>query len=229
MAADPLDDLLDGDQPTDLTIVHLDEHLIALDKPAGLLAVPGRGADKTDCLSARVQARYADALIVHRLDQATSGLLLMARGVTMQRSLGRRFELREVDKCYVAVAAGQLGTGPGDEGRIDLPLVADWPRRPRQKVDHEAGKPALTHWRVLAHQVMAGRVVTRLQLRPVTGRTHQLRVHLEAIGHPLLGDALYAPPEVCDAVPRLLLHAEQLRLAHPATGATLDLRTATPF
>ncbi len=209
--------------------VHIDEHLLTLDKPAGLLAVPGRGADKADCLSTRVQASYPEALIVHRLDQATSGLLLMARGLAMQRALSRAFERREVNKSYIAVAAGRLGTAPGDSGEIDLPLIADWPRRPLQKVDHNEGKPALTRWRVLAYHSIAGQVATRLQLLPVTGRTHQLRVHLAAIGHPLLGDALYAPPEVCGTAPRLLLHAERLTLVHPASGAEMDLRVPAPF
>ncbi len=209
--------------------VAIDDHLIALDKPAGLLAVPGRGVDKADCVSSRVQASYPEALIVHRLDQATSGLLLMARGLAMQRALSRAFEQREVNKCYVAVAAGHLGKAPGDSGVIELPLVADWPRRPLQKVDHNTGKPALTHWRVLGYDGVAGRVATRLELMPVTGRTHQLRVHLAAIGHPLLGDALYAPPEVCGAAPRLLLHAERLTLVHPVSGAALDLRVPAPF
>lgn len=209
--------------------VYLDEHLIALDKPAGLLAVPGRGADKADCLSARVQASHPDALVVHRLDQATSGLLLMARGLAVQRALSRAFEQREVHKCYIAVAAGQLGTRPGDTGEIDLPLIADWPRRPLQKVDHGAGKPALTRWQVLRHEAVAGLATTRLELLPLTGRTHQLRVQLAAIGHPLLGDALYAPAEACSAAPRLLLHAERLTLVHPATGRELDLRVPAPF
>jgi tRNA pseudouridine32 synthase/23S rRNA pseudouridine746 synthase len=220
---------VNADPPPGITTVFVDEHLIALDKPAGLLAVPGRGADKADCLSARVQVDYPDALIVHRLDQATSGLLLMPRSLAMQRSLSRAFEQRKVHKHYIAVAAGRLGSAPGDAGEIDLPLMADWPRRPKQKVDHPSGKPALTRWRVLAHEDIAGIPVTRLELLPVTGRTHQLRVHLAAIGHPLLGDALYAPPEVCGASPRLLLHAEQLRLSHPASGVDLELKAPAPF
>ena len=220
---------MSAEPPSGVTSVFVDEHLIALDKPAGLLAVPGRGADKADCLSTRVQASYPEALIVHRLDQATSGLLLMARNLAMQRALGRAFEQREVHKRYIAVAAGRLGLGPGDAGEIDLPLIADWPRRPLQKVDQAAGKPALTRWQVLAHDHAGGLAVTRLALSPVTGRTHQLRVHMAAIGHPLLGDALYAPPEVCGAAPRLLLHAERLMLLHPASGAELDLLVPAPF
>ena len=150
---------MSAEPPSGVTSVFVDEHLIALDKPAGLLAVPGRGADKADCLSTRVQASYPEALIVHRLDQATSGLLLMARNLAMQRALGRAFEQREVHKRYIAVAAGRLGLGPGDAGEIDLPLIADWPRRPLQKVDQAAGKPALTRWQVLAHDHAGGLAV----------------------------------------------------------------------
>jgi tRNA pseudouridine32 synthase/23S rRNA pseudouridine746 synthase len=216
--------------PDGLRLLHADDSLLALDKPAGLLAVPGRGADKADCLARRVQALYPDALVVHRLDQATSGLMLFARGLAMQRRLSRAFEQREIHKRYLGVAASRLGTAAGDGGRIDLPLMPDWPNRPLQKVDHEHGRPALTHWQVLAHgSATNGLPVTRLALHPVTGRSHQLRLHLAAIGHPLLGDALYAPPDVQAAAPRLLLHAEHLALAHPASGAPLVLQADAPF
>ncbi len=160
----------------------MDEHLLVFDKPAGLLAVPGRGEDKQDCLSARARSLWPDALVVHRLDMATSGLFAMARGLHAQRALARAFEERRVEKRYEAVVAGALA---GPAGSIDLPLAADWPNRPRQQVQ-AAGKPALTHWRVLARDVPAG--TTRLELVPVTGRTHQLRVHLQASDrrrHPL--------------------------------------------
>jgi tRNA pseudouridine32 synthase/23S rRNA pseudouridine746 synthase len=205
-------------------LVYVDEHLVVLDKPAGLLAVPGRGEDKQDCLSARAQALWPDALVVHRLDMATSGLFLMGRGLHMQRVLSRAFADRRVDKRYEAVVAGELGP-PGMRGTIALPLAADWPRRPRQKVDHERGRPSTTRWEVLAQ----GAGTTRLTLEPVTGRSHQLRVHLLAIGHPILGDALYAPPEVQVLAPRLLLHATTLRLAHPATGEPLAFASPAPF
>lgn len=205
-------------------LLYVDEHLVVFDKPAGLLAVPGRGEDKQDCLSGRARALWPDALVVHRLDMATSGVFLMARGLHMQRLLGRAFADREVDKRYQAVVAGRLGE-PGADGRIDLPLMADWPNRPRQKVDRDAGKPSTTGWRVIA----ADGGTTRLELQPVTGRTHQLRVHLQAIGHPILGDALYAPEPVQALAPRLLLHATQLRLAHPATGEPMDFASAVPF
>ena len=205
-------------------VIHLDNSLIAVDKPAGLLAVPGRGADKADCVSARLQAAYPDALVVHRLDMATSGLMLLARGAAMQRRLSQAFAGRTVDKTYTAVVAGLVAD---DVGEIDLPLAADWPNRPRQQVDKAQGKPSLTRWRVLSRD--SARQTTRLALQPQTGRTHQLRVHLCAIGHAILGDALYASVEVAAAAPRLLLHASQLALAHPLTGAPLDLRSAPPF
>jgi tRNA pseudouridine32 synthase/23S rRNA pseudouridine746 synthase len=205
-------------------LVYVDEHLLVLDKPAGLLAVPGRGDDKQDCLSARAQALWPDARVVHRLDMATSGLFLMARGLPMQRALSRAFAEREVDKRYEAVVAGSLGPA-GTEGVIDLPLAADWPNRPMQKVDFEHGRPSTTRWRVLAREGDT----SRLALEPVTGRSHQLRVHLLAIGHPILGDALYAPPEVRARATRLLLHACVLRLAHPASGEPLSFESPAPF
>ena len=211
-----------------LRVLHEDAHLIALDKPAGLLAVPGRGADKSDCLSARAQCRWPDALVVHRLDQATSGLMLLARGAAMQRALGSAFAERRVVKCYEALVHGHaaLPAGVAADGwaEIDLPLIVDWPRRPRSKVDHALGKPSLTRWRPLGAGAAPG--TTRLALQPVTGRSHQLRVHLLASGHPIVGDTLYAP---ADGAPRLMLHAYELRLTHPATGAPLALRSPAPF
>lgn len=205
-------------------LVYVDEQLVVLDKPAGLLAVPGRGEDKQDCLSSRAQALWPDALVVHRLDMATSGLFLMGRGIHMQRVLSRAFAERAVHKRYEAVVAGDAGE-PGTEGVIELPLAADWPNRPRQKVDAIHGRPSVTRWQVLARRGDT----TRLLLEPVTGRTHQLRVHLQAIGHPILGDALYAPAEVQARAPRLLLHATTLQLAHPATGEPLAFESTPPF
>ena len=204
------------------TPLYLDDALIAVDKPAGLLAVPGRGPDKSDCLWARVRACWPDALVVHRLDMATSGLMLFARGLAVQRLLSQAFAERRVDKRYIAVVDGHP---TAHEGRIDLPLAADWPRRPLQRVDPEAGRPARTDWQRLAQHAHSA----RLALQPHTGRTHQLRLHLAAIGHPILGDALYAPPEVQARAPRLLLHAEALTLPHPSTGARLQLRCPAPF
>ncbi|MBV8036708.1 pseudouridine synthase [Roseateles sp.] len=186
-----------------MRVLHADDRLVVIDKPAGLLSVPGR--TEPDCASARVQALFADALIVHRLDQATSGLLLFARGVEAQRELSADFAERRVGKVYIAVVAGHLE----GEGHIDLPLAADWPNRPRQQVDHTRGKPSQTRWRALAHE--GGH--TRVALEPLTGRSHQLRVHMAALGHAILGDTLYAPPAIAAASPRLLLHASELRVA----------------
>jgi tRNA pseudouridine32 synthase / 23S rRNA pseudouridine746 synthase len=171
-----------------------------------------------------VQAQFSDALVVHRLDMATSGLMLLARGPDAQRRLSQAFARREVHKRYVAVVHGHVAPA---QGQIDLPLIADWPNRPRQKVDLAQGKPSLTRYRTLA--VDAERNRTRLELEPVTGRGHQLRVHLLAIGHPILGDALYAPRDVVAFANRLLLHATALQFAHPATGETLCLESSVPF
>lgn len=206
--------------------LHADNALLVLDKPAGLLSVPGRGPDKQDCASARAQAQWPDALIVHRLDMATSGMLLMARGTTMQRTLSMAFESRSVHKRYVAVVAGHVAQ---DHGEIDQPLLTDWPNRPRQMITPE-GKPSLTRWCVLARETDAqGRPLTRLELEPVTGRTHQLRVHLQHIGHPILGDTLYAETEAQARSPRLLLHASELALTHPVSGAHLHWHSPPPF
>jgi tRNA pseudouridine32 synthase / 23S rRNA pseudouridine746 synthase len=204
--------------------VLVDDHLLVVDKPAGLLAVPGRGEAGRDCLASRVQRPFPDALVVHRLDMATSGLMLFGRGAAMQRALSIAFARREVGKRYVAVVDGIVDAA---EGTIDAPLAADWPNRPRQQVDFERGKPSLTRWRRLA--VDHERARTRLALEPVTGRSHQLRVHLASIGHAIVGDTLYAPPDVAAAVPRLLLHAERLELRHPANGQPLILVSEAPF
>ncbi|TFY97593.1 RluA family pseudouridine synthase [Ramlibacter humi] len=205
-------------------LVHEDAACVVADKPAGLLCVPGRGEDKQDCLAARVQSLFADALVVHRLDMATSGLCLFARGGEVQRRLSRAFAERQVGKTYVAVVAGRPAQ---DAGEIDLPLLADWPNRPRQKIDQEHGKPSRTRWRVLGPGPMPGS--TRVELEPVTGRSHQLRVHLLAIGHPILGDTLYAPAGIAAAAPRLLLHAQTLELAHPLSGEPMRWHAPAPF
>lgn len=205
-------------------VVWLDEQMVAVDKPSGLLSVPGRGADHADCVSARVQAVWADAAIVHRLDMGTSGVLVLGRGAQAQRALSRAFEQRQTDKVYEAVVSGWLAD---DAGEIDWPLICDWPNRPRQKIDPVLGKPSLTCWEVLARDPVHG--TTRLRLKPVTGRSHQLRVHLMALGHPILGDELYAPPDVVAQAPRLLLHACSLSLPHPVSGARLCLQAPVPF
>jgi tRNA pseudouridine32 synthase/23S rRNA pseudouridine746 synthase len=208
-------------------LVYADDTLLVVDKPGGLLAVPGRGADKQDCLSARVQARYPDALIVHRLDMATSGLMVMARGASAQRELSKAFAARAVKKRYVAMVAGRLEAPEEGWGSIDLPIIVDWTRRPLRIVDHQLGKPSLTYWRVLGKDETG--LNTRVELEPVTGRSHQLRVHLRALGHPILGDALYAPPDVQALAGRLLLHACSLRFVHPLTGEALAFESAAPF
>ena len=208
-----------------LAVVHLDPQLLVVDKPAGLLTVPGRGADKTDCLASRVLDLCSDALTVHRLDMATSGLVVFGRGKAAQRRLSMVFARREVDKRYEAVVHGLVAD---DEGEITLPLMADWPRRPMQKVDQDQGKPSLTRWRVLER--CPASASTRLALQPMTGRTHQLRLHLAAIGHPILGDTLYAPPPIAGAAPRLLLHACMLDLPAQASGSVaLRLSSTVPF
>lgn len=205
-------------------LVYLDHALIVVNKPAGLLAVPGRGPDKADCLSARLQAIHPDAQIVHRLDMATSGLILLARGAEAQRRMSTAFAERRVAKTYIAVVDGLPAA---DAGEIDLPLSADWPNRPRQKVDVLLGKPSCTRWQVLSRDPIRGQ--TRLLLQPVTGRSHQLRLHLSAIGHAILGDRLYASAAVAGTAPRLLLHASRLQFDHPDHGQALDLASAPPF
>jgi len=206
-----------------LDLTYIDKSLLAVNKPAGLLSVPGRGADKQDCLSARIQQEYPDALIVHRLDMATSGLLLFARGTEMQRRLSHLFREREVEKRYVAVVAGKVEPATGE---VNLPIVADWPNRPLRKIDAELGKPSLTRYRLLAHEADAD--TSRVELEPVTGRTHQLRVHMAAIGHPIVGDALYGG-DASGRAERLLLHARMLSFAHPLSGELLTLICEPPF
>ena len=202
-----------------------DADLLVFDKPAGLLCVPGRGADKQDCLSTRAQHRWPGALIVHRLDMSTSGLVLMARSPEIQRALGDAFAAQQVWKRYEAVVDGVLDESP-HWSVIDAPLMADWPRRPMQKID-PAGKPSLTRWRVLAPLPSIG--ASRLLLEPRTGRTHQLRVHMASIGHAILGDALYGDEDNQRRAPRLMLHASVLQLRHPVTGEAVRFESPPPF
>jgi len=203
-------------------LLFIDDTLLVVNKPAGMLSVPGRGTDLQDCMATRVQAEIPDALVVHRLDMATSGLLLFARGKAAQRRLSHAFAQREVEKRYVAVVAGLVSD---DAGVIDLPLITDWPNRPLQKVDFDEGKASVTRYRVI---LRAGGD-SRMELEPLTGRSHQLRVHLLAIGHPILGDALYAPSEVLGRSARLLLHARLLSFAHPVSGVALCFESEVPF
>lgn len=195
--------------------------MLVLNKPAGLLAVPGRGADKLDSLATRVQAEFPDALVVHRLDMATSGLMLFALGEQMQRKLSAMFRERGMEKRYVAVVAGRLENVTGE---IDLPLSRDWPNRPKQRVNVAEGKPSLTRYRLLSYDMATDS--SRVELEPVTGRTHQLRVHLAAIVHPILGDALYGD---ISSAPRLLLHASALSFVHPHSGELLCCESDPDF
>jgi tRNA pseudouridine32 synthase/23S rRNA pseudouridine746 synthase len=207
-----------------LDIIHVDDALLVVNKPSGLLSVPGRGAGKEDCLVSRVQAVYPEALSVHRLDMETSGLMVLARSKEMHRALSILFQNRQVEKRYVAVVDGVLENASGE---IDLPLITDWPNRPLQKVDHEIGKPSLTRYRVLKHDASSNS--TRLELEPHTGRSHQLRVHLMSLGHPILGDLLYASPALQAKAARLLLHADFLAFTHPLSGERLAFSCPAPF
>jgi tRNA pseudouridine32 synthase/23S rRNA pseudouridine746 synthase len=214
VAIDPVDELRRYADAVD--VIHADTALIVVVKPEGTLAVPGPDPVRAS-VAVQVQQRFADALVVHRLDLATSGLMLFARGVRAHAVLSAAFRERRVGKRYEACVEGEM---PAEHGEIDLPLAADWPNRPRQRVDHERGRPSLTRWRVLA----CSRGRTRLQLEPLTGRTHQLRVHLWATGHAIVGDALYGT-----AGDRLLLHATALALEHPVSGEALRFSSPAPF
>ena len=235
MCPDPLQT---GNLP--VSVVFEDDALLVLDKPSGLLSVPGKGDANQDCLSARVQARYPDALVVHRLDMATSGLMVMARGAQVQRAVSMAFASRDVVKRYCAVVSGSMASAepqaPDLWGEINLPITADWPRRPLRIIDAVHGKPSVTRWRLAPQAPLqvhtdfdSSAPFTRLELEPVTGRSHQLRVHLAALGHPILGDALYAPPPVRARSSRLLLHACTLSLAHTSSGETMAFASEVPF
>ena len=208
-----------------LSLLHLSEHLIVVDKPSGLLSVPGRGAGKEDCLSRRVQAEFPDALIVHRLDMGTSGIVVMGRGAKAQRELSILFQERRVHKRYQALVDGRWTAAAA--GEIELPICVDWPNRPKQIVDHAMGRPSRTRYRVL--DIDAARAVSRIELEPITGRSHQLRVHMEAMGHPILGDDFYGTPASCAKAARLMLHACRIELDHPETGAPLRVDCPPPF
>ncbi len=202
------------------TILYRDETLIVLNKPAGLLCVPGRGADKQDCLSARVQAEFPDALVVHRLDMATSGIVVMVRNAAAQRDVSAQFANRQVTKRYTATVAGIVA----EDCTIDLPIGFDWEMRPLRKIDPIHGKPSTTHLQVVQRDTE--RQLTQVLLEPLTGRTHQLRLHLQAIGHPIVGDRLYAPPTVQALSERLMLHASYLALTHPLTRDWCEFHAA---
>ncbi len=215
-----------ADTAFSIETIYADTHLLVFNKPAGLLSVPGRGADKQDCLSRRAQHHYPDALVVHRLDMSTSGLMLLARGAVMQTALSKLFEARQIFKSYVAVVDGLLLVATNWQ-IIDLPIALDWPNRPLRIISPGAGKPSQTRWRAVSNDCAAN--TTRVELQPVTGRSHQLRVHLLALGHPILGDALYAPAAVQAKSPRLLLHASALRFQHPANGQEMAFASRPEF
>jgi tRNA pseudouridine32 synthase/23S rRNA pseudouridine746 synthase len=204
-----------------LDILYDDHALLAVNKPAGLLSVPGRGAHLADCLITRIQATFPTALLVHRLDRDTSGVMVFALTPHAQRALGLQFEKRQTRKTYVARVWGQVTE---KAGTVDLPLIVDWPNRPLQKVCHDTGKPAVTDWRLLRSTATE----SRLRLMPRTGRSHQLRVHMQALGHPILGDPFYAQGPAL-AFPRLMLHSEELRLNHPESGKGLSFRAPADF
>jgi tRNA pseudouridine32 synthase/23S rRNA pseudouridine746 synthase len=216
---------------TDIAVVYADDALVVLNKPAGLLSVPGRGDDKQDCLSARVQQCFSDACIVHRLDMATSGLLVMARGALAQRTMNAAFASRTVHKRYQAIVDGTLRSDHSETSEhwntIDLPIHLDWENRPRRVINALQGKPSSTRWRTLS--IDSQQQTTRVELEPVTGRSHQLRVHLLAINHPILGDALYAPEPVSHKSARLLLHATEIELPHPLRQTLMRFTSLPPF
>lgn len=203
-------------------ILHADHEILVVDKPAGLLSVPGRGEDRADCLIARLRVLFPEVLLVHRLDLDTSGVMVFALTPHAQRVLGRQFEERQTKKVYLARLWGHLEP---KAGRVDLPLIVDWPNRPRQHVNHEIGRPAQTDWRVIRHDLDG---TTRVRLMPLTGRSHQLRVHMMELGHPILGDPLYANGPARN-FPRMMLHAESLRLRHPDSGKHMTFTAPCPF
>lgn len=210
--------------PTDpwLTVLHQDDRMLVLDKPSGLLTVPGKDPSLKDCLEARVREKWPTATMVHRLDKDTSGILLMALDKKALGDLGQQFEKRRTRKTYVARVWGAL---EGDTGKVDMPLATDWENKPRQRVDWENGRASQTEWTVLEREAQS----TRLQLNPLTGRTHQLRVHMLALGHPILGDQFYATGEALEAAPRLQLHAQELTFFHPDDGREMTFISPAPF
>jgi len=206
---------------TPLVLLHQDHEVVLVDKPSGLLSVPGKGEDLADCLIARVQQVFPTALLVHRLDRDTSGVMIFALTPHAQRHLGLQFENRQTKKTYVARVWGEMAER---EGTVDLPIIVDWPNRPLQKIDHDTGRPAQTDWRV----VRTGEGETRVRLMPRTGRSHQLRVHMLALGHPILGDPFYASGPARD-YPRLMLHSETLQFRHPDGGKGMRVSAKPPF
>jgi len=207
-----------------LDILFEDAYLLIVNKPAGLLSVPGRGTDKQDCLISRVQITHPSALIVHRLDMATSGILILALDKETHRLLSQQFQQRAIQKHYVAILKGLLSP---EQGMIDMPMICDWPNRPKQMIDRVQGKPAQTYYKVLTHTMDNQR--SCVLLKPITGRTHQLRLHCQQLGHPILGDELYGDEEARTASPRLLLHASMISFEHVQTGKQVEIVSEVPF
>ncbi|TNE57712.1 MAG: RNA pseudouridine synthase [Alphaproteobacteria bacterium] len=205
-----------------LEFLYRDEDLLVLNKQSGLLTVPGKPRDHKDCLETRVQRVLPAALTVHRLDRPTSGLLVMGLGADNHRALSIAFQDRKTEKSYVAEVYGHLAE---DEGLVDEPLATDWERRPMQRIDYERGRPSQTRWQVISRSER----FTRVRLTPITGRSHQLRVHMQHLGHPILGDDFYATGAALEAADRLLLHAERLAFSHPRTGAWMSFEAPSPF
>tara|TARA_R110002167_G_scaffold203006_9_gene406984 strand:- start:5859 stop:6515 length:657 start_codon:yes stop_codon:yes gene_type:complete len=205
-----------------LQIIYQDDDIIVLDKPSGLLSVPGKAPEHADSLQTRVQRVFPNASVVHRLDMATSGIMLMAMHKTSHRHLSRQFELRQTEKAYQAIVFGRLSL---ESGEVDLPLICDWPNRPKQIVDLQRGKQALTRWQVVSQEDNTSRV----DLFPVTGRSHQLRVHMLSLGHPIIGDRLYAHKSALALASRLNLHAKMLRFTHPGNETLQTFHSPVPF
>jgi tRNA pseudouridine32 synthase/23S rRNA pseudouridine746 synthase len=204
-----------------LVYLHQDHAVLVMDKPSGLLSVPGKLEGRQDSLETRLRRAHPESLLVHRLDCDTSGVIIFARNKAAQGFLGQEFEQRRAKKSYVARVRGVIAE---DSGRVDLPLGTDWPNRPRQMVDAVNGRPAVTDWQVIARSEGE----TRVRLTPLTGRSHQLRVHMLEIGNPILGDPIY---DEADAArwPRLMLHAETLALHHPESHEWVSFTAPCPF
>lgn len=205
-----------------LDIVYQDDDIVVLNKGSGLLTVPGRLVEHQDCLQNRVNLVLPTATIVHRLDMATSGIILMALNKHAHVHISRQFEQRKTQKRYIARIYGKLEK---TEGEVDLPLICDWPNRPKQKIDYEHGKPSKTLYKLIQQDSESALV----ELTPVTGRSHQLRVHMLAIGHPILGDRLYAHEKALTVSERLQLHAKVLTITHPVTNQEISFSAPCPF
>lgn len=217
--------LLEYHPPLDpwLSILYQDDHIVVVNKQAGLLSVSGNQPQFIDSIIYRLQQKYCYVESVHRLDMATSGIMVAALSKLADREIKKQFRERIPKKEYIAVVWGHV---EADSGSIDLPLICDWPNRPRQMVDKENGKAALTHYQVISRY---DNNTTRVKLLPFTGRSHQLRVHMQSLGHPILGDKFYANPQAFAMSSRLLLHAELLTLNHPKTGESMTFTCAPDF